>query len=325
MEQFYIHFEKDDHHLTADEFVQTINSLKTVYYNLSYDIIETKTPSKLLILPPEEGSFLAEFGILLTPAAIIGFLETDMGKAFIKGLTGNEPAYYLEKTGQLIRDLIIALYTKSKEEILKLIEDLQEINPKIIKLDASIKAQSDFYNMCLSNKDIKGIGFNKLEEFPVQRQDFWKRLSDDIIRPLPSDIIVQELIIVKPVTVESRAKWYLKDNSTGKGDNYSILDDNFKKKILDGDNPLKETELDDKIIATVEYVKELKNGVEKNTAINVVEVHFFNNEELAPIPDGVEFNKKMKKEDLTGQVSLFDQSNWNELTFASEENGGSNA
>lgn len=313
MEYFYIHFNKDDHCLTIDEFDLVIKSVKDVFNNLNDDIIESDIKAELVVYAPEKGSLLVTIGAIA--GGTIYFLETDIGKKFVKGLTGNEPSYYAEKAGLLIKDLLTAIYSKSQSEIKQIIEDLKEINNKILKLDKSIKAKSDFYRMCLSNKEIKDIGFDKTENYLISRQGFQNHVSKDIVRHIPSDIMLQELIVTRPVTVESKAKWELKDKATNEKANYSLADEDFKRKVLDG-NMLKQTKNDDYLIAKVEYVKELKNGVEKNLDKKILEVYQFNDMHFATIPSDLELNKMVEKESTKEQLSLWDQNNYNELELA---------
>jgi len=56
-------------------------------------------------------------------------------------------------------------------------------------------------------------------------------------------------------------------------DNYNILDEEFKNKFYNGLNPLKKRQPPDKILAYVQYKKELKNGEEKLKSINILEVY----------------------------------------------------
>lgn len=333
MNNLCLHFDKDDHCLTADEFIQVASSTKTIYANLTKDIFNNYFDSELLILAPEKGGVNIEFVInissqttaIATSASIaigggtlfLKFIESDFGKVFVKKLTGNDVVHYAEKSAELIKDLIEAIYKKPQHEIKQLIEELKQINNQIISLDKSLKAKSDLYSMCLSNKSIKNIGFNKSYNFEISRQEFQNHVSKDMIRHMPPDIMIQELIVTRPVTVESKAKWELKDKATNEKVNYSLADEDFKQKVLDG-NMLKQTKNDDYLIAKVEYVKELKNGVEKNIDKKILEVYQFNDMHFATIPSDLELNKMVKKQVTKDQLSLWDQNNFNELEFAAE-------
>ena len=300
MEKFYIHFDVENHYITADEFIQAVNSIQITCNDLKNNLLDTKDKCELIILPPENGSFLAVMGIIATTTgtAFVAFCETDLGKSFIKDLTGNEPSYYAEEAGRFIGDSLKGLYTKSKTELKKII-------PNTINLDASIKAKSDFYQKCASSNDIKAIGFDNSEQFPIKRKDFCRYMSSDIVRELPSDYVLQELIIKKPETINCKAKWTFKDCTTKKSFDAAIEDEHFKEGFLRGKYPIKENLSPDRIIAKVEYQKELKNGKENPKNINIVDVYSFNDKHLKTIPKDLVLNKSTSCSDDNGQMNIF--------------------
>ena len=198
IENLYIHFNQDEHYLPIKDYELVIKTTKEIFDNITKDIMETKD-AELLVYAPQKGCLITIFGISISIGAIVYFLETDIGKAFVKGLLGHEPAYWAGKTGELIRDLIIKIYTLSQDELKQLIDSLKNYGNTIYKLDKSLKAVNDFYSMCNRNTDIRAVGFTNEENFPVSRKDFYAHLTNDIIRDFGVHNEYKALTIVKAV------------------------------------------------------------------------------------------------------------------------------
>lgn len=298
VKKLFIHFEVENQYINADEFVQTVNSILTTYHDFTSNVLEIKGESKLIILPPEKGSFLTTFAIIGGCVwAFIDACDKEVLKKFIKGLTGNEPAYYAEKGGELLRDCI-------KEFCNKTTRELKAIIPEIINLDASINAKSEFYKMCIRNPDIKGVGYDDSNVFPIKRNSFHDYTSENIVRELTPETKIQELIVEKPVTTDRKRKWGLKDTNTGDYLNASFEDNSFINSFLHGGYPLKESSNPDIIIAKVEYQKELINGEEKPKNTIITDVYKFNDKQIKPLPENISLNQPIQPED-NGQIKLF--------------------
>lgn len=321
MEIFHIHIDKTDHCLTADEFIQTVNSAKLIYNNLVKDLLNDDSGSELSILAPKEGGvdinlvinissqtseMVSKAGVAIAAAGfILKFIESKIGIAIIKQNLGKDPVYYVEHPDELLKDLLIFIYIKPVAEIKKLIDDLKEFNADIVKLDASIKAKSDFYKICISNKEINGVGFDSTEDFAIKKNDFINHLSTDIIRDLKPVSKYKELVVVKPVAVNRKDKWILEDSISKELKSYSMQDKHFQELTLNG-NFLKKSKQDDKIIALVEYIKELKNGVETTKERRINQVYKLNEESIKDLPEDFELDKANIKEDSNKQLGFFD-------------------
>ena len=120
-----------------------------------------------------------------------------MGKGLIKGLTGHEPAYWAELAGTLVRQqvaealqgsvvaekeaenlrsqqqfetIIVSETTKSffqKEEA-----DLRRIGITPQKFRDACEARNKFYEACLHDTEVRALGFDETENFPIKRRDF---------------------------------------------------------------------------------------------------------------------------------------------------------
>lgn len=309
MEKLYIHLNSEEHYLTTEEFVQIVNATQEIYKDLKTNLIETEDDIKLIILPPEKGSFLIDLAVTggkvvssigpvvaVTTVTTCAFLETEIGKKFIKGLTGNEPGFYAEKYGKLLSDCIKGIYTKN-------IHELKAIIPTIVNLDASLKAKSNFYVICNSNKGIKSIGFDETENYPIERDSFFDHMTNDIIRELPPVEKIQKLIIEKPTIVEKKGNWFCQDAETKEYLSVSIEDNYFIDSVLEGKNPLKQSKDPDTIVGKVIYNKQLVNGKERKKSTIITDVYKFNDRQLKEMPKDL-LNKKVESKD-NKQLNIF--------------------
>lgn len=108
-------------------------------------------------------------------AIISWFSESDSGKAFIKGLTGNETPYYLEKGGELLRDAIKGVLEKDRDTL----EILNNNTDGKYFLDKSIKEKSELYTLINKSKTIKTISFNILSRKGILLDTLGKEILFD--------------------------------------------------------------------------------------------------------------------------------------------------
>ncbi|MBY3320390.1 hypothetical protein [Rhizobium laguerreae] len=89
----YFHFDVEDHHLKLETFIQTTDSARKVVASLNDNLFNKSLQYELIVLPPEEGSFLTKLAIWVSAgtAGILGFLNSDIGAAYVDGLTGKPP------------------------------------------------------------------------------------------------------------------------------------------------------------------------------------------------------------------------------------------
>ena len=187
-------------------------------------------------------------------------------------------------------------------------QDVEQLKiPQEMNLDIAIKAKSDFYTMCSNNFDIKGIGFTNDNNFIIKRQDLPRYISQDIIRKIPDTLVLQELIIYKPVNIPSDNQWSFKDNKTKQNLNANITDDEFKNNFLLGQYPLKSSRDNDVIVALVRYERQMVNGEEKVVGKKINTVFKFNDTVIKPIPKQLLFNLPMlSQEQESHELDLFD-------------------
>jgi hypothetical protein len=176
-----IHFDVPVHYLNADDYVVSVKSFKTAFEEFNKRIFNGAIEYEFLVLPAEDGSFKVICGVLAILTSIIPFLENDLFKGFVKGLTGYNLDFYTsgESAGTFLRDLAVGFFSTECEK-------LELIIPKNLNLDKALLAKTKFYRMCIANRKISAIGFDDTEKFPIKRTSFALHLSKENTRPLAS-------------------------------------------------------------------------------------------------------------------------------------------
>ena len=271
------HFDTIESQLNMIAFNQMVNSINIVTNNVSQVFLGEKAECQIYILPIENGSFKSKIKItLIATATTIGLgLASTFTDGFIEGLTGHDVKYYGKNSGTFVKDITVGIFSKPKDELNKII-------PSNGLLDKSIEAKSKFYLSIANDNNIKSLGFSEEDKTLIKKSDMGLYISDDIIRDVDNIEEYAKLTIIKPVTVKSTQSWTLRDETKRRNDDYKILDEEFKSLVWNGYNPLKENKKPDEILAKIEYVKEMKNGVTSTIATNITEVYQFNNKELLP-------------------------------------------
>lgn len=315
-ERLYINFKQDDDYMSIADYEQVLKSTKIIFENITQDIMNIGSDAELMVYAPQKGCIITIFGISISAYGIFKFLESDMGKAFIKELTGHEPAYWTGQFGKLIRTIIVKIYFMTQEELEIFIEKYRQYDEMICKLDKSRKAVSNVFQMCKNNQSIEAIGFEKEDIYAIRRDDFEEHITGDITKDLDSRIVFKRLKIIRPVTANNlRDKWTLSEIGTSDGQSYIMEDARFQAKTLNG-NFVKQGTNDDEIEAEVEYKIVMKNGEEKPKDRKILKVYTMNGEsfEDRTLPVGVIFDEPkiiVKKVEEQIQTSLFDVLNNN--------------
>jgi len=288
-----IHFDVSEHFLLGDDYVVALNSFIVCLNELNKRAFNGKLVCELRVLTNEEGSIKAVTGIvvrsikgvsqaLTVPLAIYGLItgtETDTFKGLVHGLTGYEINHYAtaDKIGVMLHDMIVGIYTTENIK-------LERSIPAEINLDKAIKAKSDFYAMCMQNLRIHAVGFDDSESFPIKRNRFIYHTSKDKLRPVESDFVLYDTIVISPVDVDKEIKWELQDKKTKSAIKAYMRDDAFKKSFLNGRYPLKESNADDQMKVLVEYKKQEKNGDVETKEVSIHTVYSFNDTKIAAVP-----------------------------------------
>lgn len=212
--RLFIHFDVADHHLDLDTFIRTAESARRVVQALDSTFFHDELGFDIIVFPPEEGTFLQSLGIQskhLKIAAIVGFLCTPQGEAFVKGLTGETTSHWFEQSGVFMRELVVsgvetlgdlgahevgpevsgpgkasadvAACKVAQRIVTSMTRGILEAEPATIEtlgmeigsLPDAMEARAEFYEACLNDREIKRIGFTPEDDFPIPRNSFPER------------------------------------------------------------------------------------------------------------------------------------------------------
>ena len=204
-DSLFVHFDVSDHYLKLDTFIQTADSARRIVAALDRKVFKGSLRYEFLVLPPDEGSFLQRLAVAVTAvaggaAAFIMFLDSDTPKEFVKGLTGKAPSEWSLEFGEALKDVLaddqpgdpeaakIELKVIDEEAICRTSEQLMTAltrgilegdTAKVEKflrdddvLFEALDARADFYAACFNDKDVKRIGFDPGDDFPIPRSSF---------------------------------------------------------------------------------------------------------------------------------------------------------
>ena len=288
-----LHFDVPGHSLSAAHYIVAVKAMQTSLEELNKRAFEGKLVFDFLVLPNEDGSFKGITSVLVKGVrnakglvivagalfATVEFSETDMFRGLVKGLTGYELDHYKagEKVGELIRDIAVGIFSTKND-------DLNEKIPASTNLDKVIRAKSDFYSACIQNEQVRGVGFEDSDVFPIKREHFPLHVSRDRIRQAPSEFRLYDAIIVSPVDVDRDTKWVFQDKASKEIIKAHMRDQAFRRGFLSGSYPLKRSNLDDEVKILVEYSKEEKNGEVGIKDIFVKTVYSFNGQAIPGAP-----------------------------------------
>ncbi len=281
--KIFIHFDVKDHHIRFDSHLAALEASNVIVGEINKRLFGGKIDYELLVLPSEQGTFKIVIGFLSIAWLSIQIGETKSFEGFVKGLTGYDwKSYEIAKDiGSFLRDSTKGFFMTEKDE-------LEKIIPQEINLDKAIKFKSEFYKKCIANDEIKGLGFEDDDQFPVKRTNFLKHVSlEDKIRDVPSEFFIFDATIIASVNVDKNYKWRIKNNASGELISTYMNDDDFKARLLDGKNPLKRSSKDDIIKVLVEYKRHEKNGEIEIKEKSINTIYNFNDEQIKSVPEGL--------------------------------------
>jgi len=167
--------------------------------SISDNLFDGDLRYQLVVLPPENGSIKWSY-VLWVAGGLLTFVNTDVGKGFVKGLTDKEPGVWAEQLGNVIKngytkinpikhgieggqtkmmpfksyDELFSTYIMCQIVIAFLEKEYEDLQSKVPvpMFVSSYKARNDFYEACISDVHINGLGFTNESDFPIKRRDF---------------------------------------------------------------------------------------------------------------------------------------------------------
>lgn len=202
------HFDLSAHSLPLKQFVETARASQTILDDFNDQVFDKKIKYELRVLPSEEGGFIEVLGVIILGGGgtLWGVLGTDIGKAYFKGLTGEEPEEWAEKLGEKhrkwlnrnepaqntteadplpviptpIEGELITDAERDAEALIEFlvsflaanIEKLEQVGLTPEKFRKAFQARNAIYKACIDNPEIEGLSFDRSHDFPIKREDF---------------------------------------------------------------------------------------------------------------------------------------------------------
>jgi len=212
-DRLFIHFDVNGHFLKLGTFIETAESARKVIEALDVTFFQGTLEYELIVLPPEDGTFLSKLALWVSGgvASVFTFLNTDLGSAYVEGLTGKSPTEWAQETGQDHQELIQSLQQPAEPEeerqergdtveppspldeeaaclsgarivvamtrgvLEKSNDELTKIGMEIGDLPDALDARAEFFAACIEDRDVKRVGFSSDDDFPIPRNQFPER------------------------------------------------------------------------------------------------------------------------------------------------------
>ena len=221
-DRLYIHFDVSDHFLKLDTFIKTAESARKVIHALNETFFNDNLEYELIVLPPAEGTFLSKLAVWVgMPGAVLAFLNTDIGGAYVEGLTGRSPSEWAKSFGEghraRISGFLEGIEIPEDETASDVIEgppdalpisadgackqaaqivvamargvlekspdELHKVGMGVGALPDAMDARADFYAACIENREVKRVGFTSDDDFPIPRNSFPERAQKPARKP----------------------------------------------------------------------------------------------------------------------------------------------
>lgn len=251
-DEIVFHFDVERHSIPLKQFIDTARSTQTVIDDFNEQLFDKKLRYELRVRPPETGGLMEVLGLVILGGggAMWGFLATDIGKAFIKGLTGEEPAHWAEHFGKKARDEIEKRKSKKGEptidvalpEAQEIVSDDNEIDARLLvemiisflaanvdkleqvgitpaKFQKAFSGRNTIYKACIENPEVKGLSFDRTHNFPIKRADFPRQITHipEVVEPETAQQIAWsvesvDIIVNSPNWKRDGRKWQAATN-----------------------------------------------------------------------------------------------------------------
>lgn len=242
-----IHFDVPEHHIPLSQFIDSAKSAQDIIDNFNLEFFDGQLKYDIRVLTPQKGGLIELLGIGITGyiiKLIWEFFQSDIGKAYIKGLTNYEPAHWAEKFGEQTRELSEIDKQKLCTKLVVLMvlgflqqdtTDLEKIGFSKEKFRTAYFAKNRVYEGCIKNTEVQGLGFDTSHDFPIKRADFPRFIVDIPTQPETQEVEEHknwkldtvDLIVHSPNWKrDSNRKW--QGSTTEKKDvTFFIEDENF--------------------------------------------------------------------------------------------------
>lgn len=188
-----LHFDVPEHHIPLSQFIDSAKSAQEIIDSFNQEFFDKQLKYELRVIAPQQGGLIELLDVLVTYgiAPVWAFLCTDIGKAYIKGLTDHEPAHWAELAGKKTKELSQELSEIDKKKLCTTIialmvigflqkdtADLQKTGLSKEKFRTAYSAKNRVYEACIKNPEVQGLGFDTSHDFPIKRADFPRFIVD---------------------------------------------------------------------------------------------------------------------------------------------------
>ena len=194
-----IHFDLPGHVIPLRAFVETAENAARIAEIINEELFNGTFALEVVVVPPEEGSFLTRLAIVVAAVGIWAAQEilsgplSEFGSGVFEELVSKNASDVGKELVQGVRSAFEELTSPSEDRDAKCMAAsvvtvaavkwiLQEDNEALEELpvapalkDAMV-AKRRFYEACKEVKDLKGVGFSRQPTFPIKRSDF-ERIS----------------------------------------------------------------------------------------------------------------------------------------------------
>lgn len=341
-----LHFDTEDHAIPLDQFVNASNSAKLILENINSVVFGSNIKYQLYVGVPKEGGLIDSIyvDILAVAVPVYAVISSEIGKGYIKGFTGKDPAEWAEFLGKNHKDVFAKFANKFKqkadsdvEEPLLLVDRVEkEIISKIVvemtvsfvrsdsdrlekigvindNFSQALIARNRIFEDLIENPAIKGLGFDDSHEFTYQRKDFARNViaipdriaSATPVAALPIWHEEQTDIVAYSPNWERNGRRWQGSNSKFKAITFEIEDEAFWKHV-----EVKDIKPAIKDNMKVQLAYTIENGKPKN--IRVLKVLSFNGKKISNPLKGDGLSKALN-EYVSVEPSSGDLFSWEEI------------
>lgn len=204
-----LHFDVPEHHLPLNQFIDAAKSTQAIIDNFNQEFFENKLEYQIHVITPKEGGLIELLQIIVPVAAPIwAFLYTDIGKAYIKGLTGKEPSFWAKIAGEKTKAYLLdengrkpekqveekkkpPEFKQEEQKAASIIvvqmtlgflqrepDELRKLGVSKENFRAAYNARNKIYQGCINNREVQGLGFDTTHDFSIKRKDFPRYIVD---------------------------------------------------------------------------------------------------------------------------------------------------
>lgn len=194
-----IHFDLPRHVIPLHTFIETAESAGRIAEVINQELFGGSFTLEIVIVPPQEGSFLSRLGINVKTVSVFVALSiaagplSEFGSGIFQEIVSKSASDLGKELASGVRDAFDELLSSSEDINAKCAaasvvtvaavkwilqednEDL-EVLPVAPALRDAFVAKRRFYDACREVKDLKAIGFSQEPHFPIRRSDF-QRIS----------------------------------------------------------------------------------------------------------------------------------------------------